>query len=273
MTLIKQRARTVNIQEAYERALWEPLDLDEIREMSVSTRCALIRKVLDAQNDNVKRETVYGMSLTSLERLGKSFEISEGFHEWQRNKRRVLVNALTRPENTDILDVYKNWDNSSVVEQQAVLKKSALLHAKVYAQGICELLPYQHVFKEGAIRQTLNGIGIVFGGFNGDITTGKSEIVQYTDYGRMLESPFEAFVTAHHETTHLIQHHLAFSINRNSISRAHPLYNEALYFREIDRHKAVIPSANFSAYSAQPYEVLAEWEGAKIASSIQSLAL
>ena len=93
------------------------------------------------------------------------------------------------------------------------------------------------------------------------------------DHGRMLSSPFEAFTTAHHEATHLIQHHLAVAFNRNSLSLSHPLHSEALYFREVDRHKAIIPSTNYFAYNAQPYEVLAEWEGTKIASAIQSLAL
>lgn len=270
------RKRQIDIRAAYERALWEPLDFDEIKDMSVSTRCALIKKVLEAQSNGTNHENVFGMSRISLERLAKSFDITEEFHDWQSRKRRVFTHELTANDNETgklILDSFRNWDSISVEQQQTAVVESAKLHAASYAEGVCEPIPYDYVFKDGAFRRSSKGVTLVLGGFCGDVVTGRANITQYMQHGMMPNDPLDAFTTAHHETTHLLQHFLACASYRNMITPAHPLHREALYFREVDRHKANIPSSSFAAYRAQPYEVLAELEGSKIASTIQALAL
>lgn len=267
-----RRVKAVDLRGCLEKALLEPMDLEEIRALSLSTRCALIKRMIDAASASDKLKSKE-MSAISLMRLSKAFEISEGFHDWQRRKRQTFVKALTLKPNRPILAGFRNWSKLSTDSKKFVLRKSVRLHRRIYVEGVTERLPYNHDFQEGAVKRTGNKLTLVFGNFSGDLKSGHSRITQYMHHGEMVKDASEAFDTAHHEGTHLIQHHLSVAFHRNQIPPSHPIYAEAAYFNAIDRHKAYVPSSSFDAYRAQPHEVFAHWEGDKISSAIEALAM
>ncbi len=257
----------LDLREVLERARTGTIEIEDIHTLSLSSRCALIRRMIDADN-GVSNRT----SATSLLRLSKTFEISEDFHEWQRQRRQSLIRATTKLENLSILDGFRNWHSISLDDKKSALKQSVRLHRDTYVQGLTEKLPFNHEFLEGGLSQKGKNLTLIFGSFSGDLKTGHCRIRQYQLYGELQRNPLEAFTTAHHEATHLIQHHLSVAFHKNQISPSHPLYQEAAYFHAIDTHKAYIPSAYAEAYAAQPNEVFAEGEGSKISSAIQALA-
>lgn len=267
-----RRAKAVDLRDYLAKALSEPIELADIDALSLSSRCALIKRMIEA-GKKADKPDVTGMSELSLLRLSRAFEISEGFHDWQRKKRQTLIKSLTLKPNRPILAGYRNWDRLSSDSKKFVLRKSVRLHRRIYAEGVVEKLPYNHDFKEGAIQRHGTTLSLVFGNFSGDLRTGQGRITQYTHLGEVLRSAREAFDTAHHEGTHLIQHHLSVAFHRNQIPPSHPLYTEARYFNAVDRHKAYVPSSRADAYRAQPHEVFAHWEGEKIASAIEALAM
>lgn len=256
----------------YEKAMWEPLTRSEIGELSVSSRCALIRKMLDTKFGSVKGEDVYGMVKLSLERLSSCFEISADFHKWQNQRRKLFTSRLLRDENSSILEGFADWTHLTLPEKQTVLKDSVQLHVDAYLKGVLPILPYSYEFKEGGVRKSSKGLSYIFGGFSGNVQTGEARIVQYMLDGRLPVTAKEAFDTAHHETTHLIQHHLAVAYHRHQISMADPLYKDAAYFHAVDVRKSHIPVSEGDAYSSQPHEVLANWEGGSISAIMESLA-
>lgn len=267
-----RRAKAVDLRDYLAKALSQPIELAEIDALSLSSRCALIKRMIEAGNQSGKPD-VTGMSEVSLLRLSKAFEISEGFHEWQRRKRQTFIKALTLKPNRPILAGFRNWERLSIDSKKFVLRKSVRLHRKIYVEGVTERLPYNHDFQEGAIKRNGRKLTLVFGNFSGDLRTGHSRITQYTLHGEMVKSASEAFDTAHHEGTHLIQHHLSVAFHRKQIPPSHPLHTEAAYFNAVDRHRAYVPSSRTDAYRAQPHEVFSHWEGEKIASAIEALAM
>ncbi len=267
-----RRMKAVDLKVCLQKALVEPMDLEEIQALSLSTRCALIRKMIDSSRNPNKLE-IQGMSSISLVRLSKAFEISEAFHEWQRRKRKTFIKALTLKPNRPILAGFRNWGKLSADSKKFILIKSVRLHRRIYVEGVTERLPYNHDFQEGAIKMQGKKLILVFGKFSADLKGSHSRITQYMQYGELVKNASEAFNTAHHEGTHLIQHHLSVAFHRNQISPSHPIYIEAAYFNAIDRHKAYVPSSHSDAYRAQPHEVFAHWEGDKISSAIKALAM
>lgn len=267
-----RRAKAVDLRDYLAKALSQPIEIDEIGALSLSSRCALIRRMIEAGKQPAKPD-VTGMSEVSLLRLSKAFEISEGFHEWQRKKRQTFIKALTLKPNRPILAGFRNWDRISSDSKKFVLRKSVRLHRRIYVEGVTERLPYNHDFKEGAIQRNGTTLSLVFGNFSGDLKTGHGRITQYTHLGEMLRSAREAFDTAHHEGTHLVQHHLSVAFHRRQIPPSHPLHTEAAYFNAVDRHRAYVPSSRTDAYRAQPHEVFAHWEGEKISAAIEALAM
>ena len=97
-----RRVKDVDLRDYLEKALSKPIEIDEIGALSLSSRCALIRRIIEAGNKTTKPD-VTGMSEVSLLRLSKAFEISEGFHEWQRKKRQTFIKSLTLKPNRPIL--------------------------------------------------------------------------------------------------------------------------------------------------------------------------
>ncbi len=255
-----------------ERSVFEPLSFDEVQSISTSSKCALIRKIIKRREES-QNPVLGDPSVASLLTLNRAFNISSGFYEWQRSRRQRLISQFMRPRNRHILTCYRNWDRLSVETRQYILRKSVNLHKDIYIDGLTEKLPYSYVFKEGAYRRTKGGLVLLFGTFSGDLNTGSSIITQYLQHGELIKNAREAFCTAHHEATHLVQHHLSMMYHKNEIPLSHPLYQEASYFHSIDRHQANIPSHITDAYNAQPNEGLAEWEGTKISNAIESLAL
>lgn len=264
-------SEAIDLRVLSERALYEPMTVDDISSLSLSSRCALIRKILEERAKNPP--ILPYASDASLVSLSKTFNISTGFHDWQRRKRQILIHDFTLEENAHILTAYRNWEYIPIEEKQSALRESVRLHQKCYVEGLCEKLPYTHEFAEGALRASREGVVLIFGGFSGNLKTGHGRITQYSYYGELIRNPKEAFNTAHHEATHLVHHHFAVAFHRHQIPPSHPFYAEAEYFHEIDRHKAYVPSVYTIPYSAQPHEVFANWEGEKISAALEALAL
>lgn len=267
-----KQSSAVDLGACLEKALQESISVDDISALSLSSRCALIRKILDA-NKNPRYSFKKSVTRTSLIRLSEAFEISDRFKDWQNQKRRILINKLKERKNKYILTGFKNWQTIPDSRKQFVLRQSVLLHRNTYVDGIVEALPFTHDFKHGAFRQCGTKISIIFGSFSGDLKTGHGRLTQYTLFGQIENEPLEAFDTAHHEATHLIQHHLSYAFQKNRITASHPLLSAAQYFNSVDRHKAYIPSSENKAYHAQPLEIFAHSEGTKISNAIETLAL
>lgn len=268
---MSRQAKAIDLNEYVLKALSEPINLEDIEELSLSTRCAIIKRILSTPLS--ERKFSSKISDASLIKLCKTFEISEAFHDWQRKRRQVFATKLVQKENRDILFSFKNWDKTGLQDKKQALRKSVRLHRHVYVEGITERLPYNHDFKENPFRMRNGKLTFVFGNFSGDLKTGRGQITQYLMCGEIIRDPLDAFDTAHHEGTHLIQHHLSVAFHRNQIPPSHPIHNESAYFNAVDRHKAYVPSSKQDAYRAQPHEVFAHWEGAKISQLIESLAL
>ena len=262
----------VDLDGLVEKSLIEHLELNEVQDMSSSSKCALIKRITERRKLQRNISSV-DTALASIRTLNATFNITSGFHEWQRRRRQSLIAEITKPSNRPILTAYRMWDSLTVNAKKCVLKRSVKLHRDIYLNGMFERLPFKHEFREGAFRRIQGELVLTFGNFSGDIRTGRSTITQFLQHGELLKDPKEAFNTAHHEATHLIQHHFSVAMFRNQISASHPLFNEASYFFSVDRHKAYIPSAYQSAYKSQPIEIFADWEGEKISDAIKSLAL
>ena len=272
MSLRETIIMTLDLRVLVEKSLHEPLTIRDIEQLSVSSRCALIKRIVDKSRSK-KTVGSFRPANDSLQALNSAFNISSGFHDWQRRKRQQLITKITDRDNRHILTAYRNWPKLSNSAKQFVLKQSVTLHRDVYVEGLSEKLPYSHIFQEGALRHTREGIILTYGSFSGNLKTGLSKITQYLHCGELLKDAKEAFNTGHHEGSHLIQHHFAVAFHRNQIPHSHPLFLEASYFHSVDRHKAHIPSSYGDVYKGQPNEVFAHWEGEKISTAIDSLAL
>lgn len=272
MTLKKQRTKAVEIKSHYEKAIWSPLDSDEIQELSVQDRCLLINKILQhnpQHHSSANLNTIH----TSLQRLGSSFIVSDFFKNWQDQKRASFLRTLKKPRNRDILNGYAHWEDLSLENQKCVLKKSANLHVKVYTEGLYGAPSYKHIFEEGVIRTSKGMINIVYGALRSNITTGSATVVNYTLHDRLPLRSSEVFDTTHHEVTHLIQDYLARALYTGNITPKDKFYQEASYFLAIAEHKANIPSYYGNSYRDQAHEALAEREGGRISAGIDALAL
>lgn len=266
------RKDTVDLRLLAERAIFEPLNSSDVEKLSTSSKCALIRKILKKHSQDQNTVSVLNPAEKSIVTLNNTFNISAFFHDWQRQKRQSLIAEFTKKENRPILTAFRNWKKISNETKQYALRQSVGLHRSIYVSGLTEKYNYNVIFKEGALRRNKDGIGIVFGSFSGELKTGKSQITQYLYCGELLQDAKEAFNTAHHEATHLVQHHLAVAFHRNSIQPNHPLYNEAEYFHSIDRQAAIVPSTFTEEYKSQPNEVFAHWEGDKISTALDALS-
>ncbi len=267
-----RRVETVDLREVFAKSFAEPLLTEDIGSLSTSSKCALIRRILEARRAE-NPYPAFDTSKMSLLSLSKAFEISTDFHEWQRKRRQIFIRELTSNENKPVLTAYRNWNKISTDAKKFALRQSVRLQRKSYVEGLSEKLPYNHDFQEGAIRSNGSVVTLVFGGFSGDLKTGRGRITQYSHHGELIHDALEAFNTAHHEGTHLIQHHLSVAFHRKQIAPSHPLYHDAEYFHSVDTHRAYIPSSLGECYKVQPNEVLADWEGNKISAAIAALAL
>lgn len=269
---ISGNAARIDLRRELERAIQGPLDSADIAQLSISSRCELIRRLLNSDKGKVS-PSVEQTSNESLRRLSHSFDFSEDFHEWQRRRRQIFAKQLvsTRQGNS-VLTAFRNWDDISQRCKEWTLRSSVKMHRDIYVEGVTEKLPYKYIFQEGAKRISRGKLTYVFGLFSGSVTQPESKITQFTEDGVLPLNVTDCFETAHHEMTHAIQHHLAFAFSRNQICPSHPLYNDAAYFYAVDKRKAYIPSSEGAAYSEQPLEVFANWEGRKISSMIASLA-
>ncbi len=265
------RSKSVDLRQVLERAIHGPLETSDILRLSLSSRCSLIEKLINSDELAIPKR-IRSISKESLLRLSKSFDFSEEFHDWQRRKRQLLIQALMSKQGNPILSGYRNWDKISQGCKEWILRASARLHRDVYTEGIVEKLPYEHVFEEGAYRQSKGVLTLTFGIFSGSLSSGEGKITQFKHRGELPLDVKECFDTAHHEMTHAIQHHLAYAFSRNQLAPSHPLYSAAAYFYSIDKRKAYIPSSYQEAYDAQPTEIFANWEGEKISSAIHALA-
>ena len=90
-----------------------PIELDEVSAYSLASKCALIKLLLekDRMNSNHASEL-------SLFSLSKSFQISNSFYAWQKEKAKSLIRSLKKPENADVLEGFKNWEQISVGDQE-----------------------------------------------------------------------------------------------------------------------------------------------------------
>ncbi|GEM_PF-1947076 len=253
-----------------EDILDDRLEIEKLKSLGLTTRCKMIRKILSARTTNPIPSAIAASALT---KIFNSFEISEEFYDWQREKRHLFVTALMDKNNRLILESYRNWNKISPTIQKQAIKKATRIHRDIYVDGVCQPLPYSVNFEERAIRRTGLNLSIVFGRFNGNIETGEGTITQYMEHGHLLHNAREAFDTTHHETTHLIQHHLSVAFQRGGIKSSHPLRREAACFHEIDRHHVYVSSKETVTYLSQPHEVLAHQEGHKISLAIEALAL
>lgn len=254
----------------------EPIRYEDIASLSLSSRCSLIREILlarEAVRGRVNSSDSFDASRLSLLNLSKAFEVSSAYYEWEDRRLSSFKKALKEKRNSPILTAYKRWANISVEMQKTALRKSVRLQRNVFAEGFVERLPYRHLFKEGARRQQGYSRVLIFGGFRGNIKTGSSELVQYTENGRVLLDPKGAFDTAHHEGAHLMQHHLSYAFHKKQISPCHPLFSDAAYFNALDVRGAYLSTEFGECYDAQPVEVLANWQGRAMADIIEELSL
>ncbi|MBL4588464.1 MAG: hypothetical protein JKY11_00090 [Alphaproteobacteria bacterium] len=272
MTLKKQRAKAVEIKSHYEKAIWSPLNVDEIRELSVQDRCLLINKILK-HNPQHHRAASTDTLQTSLQRLSSSFVVSDFFHNWQDQKRESFLRTLKKPRNRDILSGYAHWGELSIDNQKCVLKKSAQLHVKTYTEVLYGSPSYRHIFEEGVIRTSNGMMNIVYGALRSNITTGSATVVNYTLNDKLPLRSSEVFDTTHHEVTHLIQDYFARALYTGQITSEDPFYQEASYFLALSMHNANIPSYYGNSYRDQVHEILADSEGRHISSGIRDLAL
>lgn len=263
--------KTIDLRQELARALQEPLDGITIQEMSLSSRCALIRRVLDAKYKAPVQEA--DMGAISLRRLGNSFEISDSFHEWQDTRRDRLRAALKTKEAASVLDTFRHWARSDINIRKQALWRAASIHQRVYMEGIYERLPLSMRFKEGGVLRSKYGLTLVFASFSGDLRSGQGRITHYMHDGGMLSDARDAFNSNHHEVTHFLHHHLAVAYHRNHLDHSHPLYHEAKYFHALQVRGATIPAERYQAYLAQPHEAFAHQEGDKISAMIESLAM
>lgn len=267
----------VDLRLLVEKSLREPLRLEDIEGLSISSRCELLARLLEKENKRPASHLyapVESTTLKSIFTLNSNFEISEAFHGWQKKKRLRLVSEFKRRSNRPILVAYKNWSRITDATKQYALRASVALHRNVYMDGMFDRLPYRYIFKVGACRRVGADVILNIGGFEGEVRTSHAQINQYTDHPRFYDSAEEAFDTAHHEGTHLVQFHFALAYHRNQVPMAHPFFKEAAYFHSIDRRRAYVSSrTSQSAHWSQPYEVLARWEAAKISRAVKGLAL
>lgn len=259
------------LRELLDEAMYGPLAADQIRQLPLHTRCRLIRHMTAKL---LARKQVDWNTLTanSLERLCKSFDISDHYVEWQEKRADILLRQMKRKENKSTLNVFRHWSHSSDAQCKEAIRATARIHQRVFAEGVATLLPVAHVFVLMQPRRNNGQTNMFFSTFSSSLETGKGRIRQNT-HPWVFGNAHAALDSAHHEMSHAIHFSLAVEYHRRRIRPDHPLHDDARYFHAAEVYKAGVPPSIPSVYNAQTFEVLAAREGASIGKRIYELAL
>lgn len=265
-----------NLQNLCEKGINESLTEDDIDGLTLHGKCYVINGLASALKNKVpqKNHGTGKYTRQSLLIIAESFQPSDQLLGLQFRKRNMFLNAMSKPENSEVLDILKDWNNRDISEKESAIIHTAKLHQKVYLTGIASLLSIEHVFVE-PVNTSPNKIKL--GGFISNLDKSSGIITQLGSDLTHSRTPILPLHTAHHEATHAIQFSLASAFHHGNIRPDHILFNDARTFHALEINKANIPFAilkaqDTRAYSSQIHEQLAENEGRLISHDLFELA-
>ncbi|MEM7650943.1 MAG: hypothetical protein AAF204_02530 [Pseudomonadota bacterium] len=272
MSVFMRNRLQIDAREVFEKAATNPLETKDLESMSLHTRCKIIRNVVDVVSTSMQASASI-VARTNLQRLSKSFPVSDAYYQWQDRGLNSFISTLRSRDNKALLDNLRSWDSLPQHLQENSLVQSCKLHQRSYMTGISDTLRVDHEFKDIPFRisSTTGKRSIILGLFKGNLRARKATITQNNNPTFDFTNAEFALDTAHHEMTHAIHFSLALAFSNRTIRQDHPLYKEAEYFHAINRYDAIVPSNITGPYEAQTHEHLAETQGNSLSRAIMEL--
>jgi hypothetical protein len=261
-----------NFSEIFALAMTGGLDGETLQSLSLHTRCRLIANMADTLKQNPKIDWQDIVS-NSLERVSKSFQVSDNYFEWEDAKTRILEKRLKHKKYRSVLNAFRHWSKMPEIVKREALKEVTSLQHATFVEGLADPLPISHTFVHWNPYKIKGQALMLYGTFNGSFSRSKGKIKQNTHEGAKFNDPLHALDTGLHEMCHGIHFSLANEYHHARIRPDHPLHEEARYFHALEVRKADVPPTFYHAYRAQAFEFLAETGGTRMAQMIYGLAI
>ncbi len=261
-----------NFSEIFALAMTGGLDGESLQSLSLHTRCRLITNMADTLKQNPAIDW-HDIVSNSLERVSKSFRVSDKYYEWEDIKARLFEKRLKYKKYRPVLNAFRHWAKMPDSVKRETLRDVTSLQHITFVEGLAESLPISHTFVHQRPFENRGSSLVLFGTFNGSFHYGRGRIRQNTHLEAAFNNPYHALETGIHEMCHGIHFSLANEYHHARIRADHPLHEEAKYFHAIEIRKTGIPPHFRNAYKAQTFEFLAETSGRRMAQMVYGLAL